>query len=398
MSASFAADPYTAYASLRAQDKPYHWPALDMVMLSRYSDISQIALNKNMVRSLAGFKDPASIVEQKRKDNFHDMPYHERFVQKNLLDSDGADHSRLRKLVFGSFTGAAVKPLEQTIQGYVDNLLAALPHGETIDFIESCAAPFPGLVIGYFLGVPEADAPQLKLWSEQVVSFFDIDRTAEKKAIAEQATKDFHDYLVDLKTERIRAPKDDLISKMIAQEAEGLYGPDEIIATCMLILMAGHGSTIDVLGTGLLTLLKRPDALKTLRQEPEFMPTAIQEMFRFEPPLPFFHRHATQDISIRGHTYPAGTTFGLLYASANRDETMFDNADIFELNRSPNRHLAFGRGAHLCLGNHLARLNMKAMFTTMLTRFEKIELADDDLSFKRGLSIRGLEALPIKVR
>jgi len=397
MSDAFAADPYKIYTLLRERDAPFHWPELDMVMLSRYSDVSQIAVDKTMVRSLVGHRDASVIAQQKRKDNFHDMPYHERFVQKNLLDSDGPEHDRLRKLVFGAFTGTAIKRLESVIQNYVDHLLNALPREQTIDFIDGCAAHLPGLVIGHFLGVPETDAPKLRLWSEQVVAYFDVDRAPEKKTIAEAAAKTFHDYLLNLKSDRIRNPKNDLISQMIMQEAEGLYGPDELISTCMLILMPGHGSTIDVLGTGLYTLLKHPESLEELREAPASLPTAIQEMFRFEPPLPFFHRHATRDISLRGHNYPAGTTFGLLYASANRDEAIFKNPNGFDITRQPNRHLAFGRGAHLCLGNHLARLNMKVMFATLLTRFDNIELAASTVEFKQGLSVRGLKALPIKL-
>lgn len=397
MSEAFAADPYISYRLLREKDAPYYWPQLDIVMLSRYSDISEIALNEKMVRSLVGYKDPSVIAEQKRKDNFHDMPYHERFVQKNLLDSDGPHHNRLRKLVFGAFTGTAVKSLENAIQGYVDSLLDSLPNSYNVDFIDSCATHLPGLVIGHFLGITEEDARQLRLWSEQVVAYFDVDRTAQKKQIAETAVKAFHDYLVDLKAQRLRTPKNDLISKMIEQETKGLYGPDEVISTCMLILMAGHGSTIDVLGTGLYTLLKNPDSLQALRHDLSAIPTAIQEMFRYEPPLPFFHRHATQDVSLRGHNYPAGTTFGLLYASANRDADIFETPDHFNIRRHPNRHLAFGQGAHLCLGNHLARLNMKIMFTTLLARFDTLELATDHVDFKPGLSVRGLKALPIKL-
>lgn len=394
LSADFAADPYAVYRKMREEEAPYHCPNLNMVMLSRYSDVSQIATDPGMVRSLKRYRTPSEFEAEKRSAGFDNMPFHERFVQTNLLDTDGPEHGRLRRLVMGSFTKRAVARIETDIQTYVDHLLSACPTGEPFDFIEHCAAPLPGLVIGRFLGIPEDDAPLLRQWSEDVVAYYDVDKTPEKKRKAEAAVHAFHDYLVALKSERSLAPKDDLLSTIIVQEADGLFRDDELIATCMLILMAGHGSTIDVIGTGLHTLLTHPQALTDLRNDPSLVPTAIEEMFRFEPPLPFFHRHATREIMIRGHSYPEGTTFGLLYAAANRDETAITEADIFDIRRQPNRHLAFGRGAHLCLGNQLARLNMRVLFSELLVRFGWIELTGE-IRFKRGLSARRLETLQI---
>ncbi|MEM1318525.1 MAG: cytochrome P450, partial [Pseudomonadota bacterium] len=227
--------------------------------------------------------------------------------------------------------------------------------------------------------------------------FFDVDRSAEKKELAETATRAFYHYLDDLMVERTRAPKDDLISKMLVDERAGHYTPDEFISTCMLLLMAGHGSTIDVLGSGLHTLLKHPDAMMALRADRALLPTAIQEMFRYEPPLPFFHRHALEDVTIRGQHFPAGNTFGLLYGAANRDPTQFERADTFDIYREPNRHLAFGMGAHLCLGNHLARMNMRVIFEELFQRTSAIELATDTVIYKPGLSVRGPKSLPVRM-
>lgn len=396
-SVAFAADPYAVYAQMRGQDAPYYWPDLDMVLLSRYADVSQIAVNSAMVRSLKGVRSDAELKAEKRKSGFADMPFHERFVQTNLLDTDGAEHDRLRRLIFGAFTGRGVKPLETFIQAYVDALLSNTPHGLSFDFIEHVAAPLPGLVIGRFLGIPERDAPQLRQWSEDIVSYYDVDKTPEKKAKAEAAVKAFHDYLIGLKRERCASPKDDLISQMIIQETDGLFRKDELIATCMLILMAGHGSTIDVIGTGLNSLLNHPDALQDLRDDRSVLPSAIEEMFRYEPPLPFFHRHATEAVTLRGHKFPAGTTFGLLYSAANRDENAFPDANAFNIRRAPNRHMAFGRGAHLCLGNQLAKLNMRILFNALCSRFHVMEFAGN-VTFKPGLSTRGLKKLPLIVK
>jgi cytochrome P450 len=322
------------------------------------------------------------------------MPYHQRFVQFSLLDSDGEIHQRLRGQLFKSFTAKNLAGLEEAIQDFVDQLINRLQHKQKIDFVADFAAHIPGYVIGLLLGTPAEDCTQLREWSEKIVQYFDVDRSNQRKQIAETATQEFYQYLLDLKQQRIEKPENDLISRMIKDQALGYYSDDEFISTCMLILMAGHGSTIDVVSSGMHTLLKFPATMQRLRDDLSLLPNAIQEMFRYESPLPFFHRHVLKEVQIRGHHFPAGTTFGLLYGAANRDPLQFENPDQFNIDRTRNRHLAFGRGVHLCLGNQLARLNMKIIFTTLLHRFSDFELIDEP-NYKPGLSIRGPQSLNI---
>lgn len=397
LSKEFTENLYAVYRQMREQDEPYYFAEQDMFLLSRYEDVFKIATNLNMVRSLEGLESEEQARERQVRANWHDMPYHERVVQFSLLDSNGETHRRLRKQVFGSFTARSISGLEPVVQAFVDRLIAGFKDRGEIEFIEDFAAHVPGYVIGHLLGAPEEYSNQLRLWSEQVVQFFDVDRSEEKKQIAEVATREFFEFLSELKKQRLKNPKDDLISKMIIDEQNGLYTEDEFISTCMLILMAGHGSTIDVLGSGMHTLLKNPDAMGRMRNEPDIIPTAIQEMFRYEPPLPFFHRHALEDVTIGGREFPKGTTFGLLYGAANRDPNQFENPDTFQIDRTPNRHLAFGLGAHLCLGNHIARQNMKVIFETLLREFKGLELVDEHVVYKRGLSVRGVEALNVRL-
>lgn len=398
LSETFSKDPYRVYQDLRESGEAYYFKTQNMWLLSRYQDVSTIACHPKMVRSLDGLETEAQAKARQKSANWHDMPYHERVVQFSLLDSDGDIHRRLRKQIFGEFTARSITHLENVVQDFVDGLLDELQQRSEIEFIEDFAAHIPGYVIGHLLGAPEQDCPQLRLWSEQIVQFFDIDRSDEKKRIAENATREFYHYLEDLRAAREQKPQDDLISKMIVDERDGRYTRDEFISTCMLILMAGHGSTIDVLGSGLHTLLKNPQCMDELRKNPDLMPTAIQEMFRYEPPLPFFHRHALEDVYVAGQHFKKGTTFGLLYSSANRDPDQFEQADTFMMTRNPNRHLAFGQGAHLCLGNNLARLNMKVIFNTLLRKFSDIQLVDENVIYKRGLSVRGPVALNISWR
>ena len=390
---AFAADPCAHYATLR-QTAPVWFPPTSMWLLARHADIARVATDPAMVRSLDGLATSAEAAAQQERENFHDMPFHERFVQTSLLDSDGPKHRRLRREVFGAFQARNLEALRPAIEAFVDERLTAVRGAGEIDFVADFAAHIPGHVIGLFLGVPAEDAPRLREWSETVVRYFDIDRMAEKKAAAEAATREFAHYLEDLVAERRAHPRDDLISRMIEAERSDAYEGDELIATAMLILMAGHGSTIDVMGSGLHLLLLHPQALADLRAGAD-LDTAIQEIFRYEPPLPFFHRHALEDCKVAGREFPRGTTFGLLYASANRDPAVFDRPDTFDIHRSPNRHLSFGQGAHLCLGNALARINMRAVFERLIGCDLRLEA--DDIPYKPGLAVRGPERLPVSV-
>jgi len=396
LSDAFAQDPHPFYEALRAQEGLTWFDDFDVFLAARFDDVTQIVQHDKMVRSLDHVASLEEIAEQKRAQNWHDMPHHSRFVQFSLLDSDGAVHDRLRKQVFKLFTPVMVGKLRDDIQRYVDHLFDGLSDRDEIDFVEDLATHVPGHIIGRVLGVPDEDCPQLRIWSENIVQFFDIDRSDERKALAETNTTEFYHYLLELKAARAADPKDDLLSLMIEAERVGQMSHDEFISTAMLILMAGHGSTIDVLGSGMHALLNFPDEMQRLRDDPSLMKTAVQEMFRYESPLPFFHRYCTEDVEICGKSYPRGTKLGVLYGSANRDPKQFPDADRFDAGRTPNWHIAFGRGAHFCLGNHLARLDMDIIFSTLLKRYRAIELSEPDVRYKRGLSVRGPEALKIR--
>ncbi len=397
LSESFARDPYAAYAQLRDLPEPFFYSAVDSWMLTKASDVEAVALNKTMLRSRDHLLSEAERKDAQRKMNWHDMPHHERFVQTNLLESEGETHARLRKLVFREFTAAMIARQRDTIQAFVDQLLDGLNDRDEFDFVEDFAAHVPGHIIGRVIGVPDVDCPQLRVWSEQVVRFFNVGCDDNDKQIAERATKEFYDYLLTLVDARRKAPEEDLMSRMVEHRDAGRMSEDELVATTMLILMAGHGSTIDVLGSGMHALLRFPDQHQKLRDDPGLINLAVQEMFRFESPLPYFHRFATEDTEVGGRMFKAGTRFGVLYGAANRDPERFENADQFDVTRSPNRHIAFGGGTHFCLGNHLARLDMDVIFTTLNERFASIELVEEPI-YKPGLSVRGPFTLDVAVR
>ncbi len=395
-SPEFSADPYRVYAELRTLETPYYFEAEDIYLLSRFNEVESVARNPVMVRSADSFLSREDIAHQQRLANWHDMPNHERFVQFSLLDSDGPVHDRLRRIVMKHMSRRFVESQREMIRGFVTNKMNELRDQDEIDFITDVACHIPGHIIGSVLGVPAQDCGQLRIWSENVVQFFDINRTEAHKALAESATTEFYHYLADLIQQREAAPRDDLVSALIRERDAGEMSETELISTCMLILMAGHGSTIDVLGSGMLLLLNNPTQMQKLKAQPELLPSAVQEMFRMESPLPYFHRFASEPVTVMGQSYPTGTRFGLLYGAANRDPDAFPEADRFLIERSPNRHIAFARGAHLCLGNHLSRIDMEEIFAALLAQTRQIELMQQPV-YRPGLSTRGMDHLKLKL-
>ena len=271
-----------------------------------------------------------------------------------------------------------------------------LPQGR-IDFVADLAGQLPAQVIGRLIGTDPALARQMTDWSEDVVSYFDVtNRTDSRKAKAEDATRRFHDLLQDLCAARRAQPQQDLTSALIAASDQGLLSRDELISTIMQLLHAGHGSTVDAMGKGMDALLRHPDQMARLRDDPGLIPQAVQEMFRFAAPLPFFHRYASEDLTVCGQDWPQGTRFGLLYAAANRDPAAFNDPNRFDIGRKPNLHLAFGAGPHVCLGNNLARLTMETLFTQLLARTADIVAAGPAV-WKTGLQAHGPLSLPVSL-
>ncbi len=385
------------YAQLRSHAAPVYHDTLDAWLLASYADVDAAARNPAMVRTEDVFRDAAELARERAAGKAA-MPNHARYVRVSLLDSDGAVHRRLRRLLVGEFSRAAVQRYRPVMEDHLGQLLDACLEQREFDFVNDLAGEVPGYIIGHVLGVPPADCPQLRVWSREIVQFFDADRTEAHARLAETATTAFAAYLSDLIAARRARPQGDLLSMLAAAQKRGELDETELISTAMLVLMAGHGSTIDALGTGLLALLQHPDEMVRLRRQPELMPGAVQEMFRYEAPLGYFHRFASMPVAMAGQRFPAGTKFGLLYGAANRDPAQFADADRLRVDRSPNRHVAFGRGAHLCLGNNLSRLDMEIFFDLLLARTADIQCMVTDPVYKRGIVERGLVALPVVVQ
>ena len=399
-SAEFARDPYPVYTHLRRECPVYYHESWDAWLFSRYEDIRTLVLDERLGRTMDHVMSPEEVAADRASRDWEAAPNHSRYVKVSIIDSEGELHDRLRKAVFRLFTPARVSDLRGFIQRLIDRQIDALGLVGDFDFIEDLVAPVPGFVIGETLGVPARERPRLRTWSENIVQFFEPERTVAHRELAEQATTEFAAYLEALVAQRRERPGCDLLSEMIAWRDGGVrLSHDELLSTAMTILMAGHGSTIDAASNGMLALLRHPEQVAALQADPGLMPTAVQEMFRYDAPLPYFHRYALDDMEYRGRSFAKGAKFGFLYASANRDEAWFAAPDTFDIRREPNRHLAFGGGVHHCLGSHLARLNMEIMFNTVLRRLPGLSLAvaEDDLQWKPGIQSRGLVRLPVVV-
>lgn len=395
--AEFAANPRAAYEELRRAGPYYHEP-LDMWMLSRHQDVTRIAVHPKMLRSVKGFVPDHQYRAMQRQMQFDNMPFHERLVQSNLLDMDGPAHQALRKIIFGWFTKAAISHQESSISALADRYLDRIIPGQSFDFVQMIAASFPGYVVGAFIGVPQEDVVRLGRWSEDIVSYYDIDKTLSGKAKAEAAAEKFYHYFRAINRAKAVTNSQSLLAILKSQTQDAKVSEDEFISLAMLIFMAGWGSAGDVMGSGLHLLITHPAALAALKADGALMSNAVQEILRYETPLPFFHRHAIEDINLGGRDFKAGTTFGLLYGAANHDPQAVSEPEIFDIYRSPNRHLSFGHGAHLCLGNQLARLSLGVMFSKLLQRFQSFELETEDVVYKSGLSARGPSALLVTLK
>lgn len=391
----FARDPYAVYSRMREDFPVYYHKGWDMHLFSTYEDISTLVNDPRLVRTLDHEMTADEMASKRERENWQATPNFSRYVRVNILDSEGELHDRLRRLVFRVFTVKRVSLLRNFVQHLVDERIRDVIDYGKMDFIEDFVAPIPGAVIGKLLGVPEQDRHMLRDWSEKIVQFYEPEKTEEDTQKAEEASGEFADYLINLAEHSHQNPEQDLISELVAAESEGQINRDELISTCMIVLMAGHGSTIDVSGNGMLALLQHRQQMEKLQAQPSLIQTAVQEMFRYDSPLPFFHRFMLEDMEYKGYKFNKGTKIGVLYGSANRDPAQFLNPESFEIERQPNRHLAFGTGLHFCLGNHLARLNMDVMFTSLLQNFSSLSLECEQPEFRVGLASRGLKSLPV---
>jgi cytochrome P450 len=331
-----------------------------------------------------------------------------RLLSRSIISLDPPDHTRLRKLVQPSFTGRGMQALRGNIQQVADDLLDeaerdASERGEAapdrrMELIEAFAYPFPVTVISDMLGIPREDRETIRGWTENLLSA-DRLRGREIDEKTRAGLREFIDYLQDLFERKRRAPTDDMISRLVHAEEDGdVLDEDEVLATVFLMFLAGHVTTVNLVGNGVVALLTHPDQLAKLKADPELAKGVVEETLRYWGPVDFIGRRiAREDVEVGGTVIPSGEQATVSLASANRDPARFANPDVFDITRADaNRHVAFGKGIHVCLGAPLARVEGQVAFGTLFRRFPELRLAVPAEEVRWGASfLRGFARLPV---
>ncbi|MDY0815389.1 cytochrome P450 [Kitasatospora purpeofusca] len=394
-SAAFVAHPYDAYAELRAQGPATYFEATDQWLVPRYADVGALLRDRRLGRT---YTHRFSHQEFGRPGP---DPAHEPFHTLNdngLLDLEAPDHTRIRRLVSKAFTPRMVESLRPTVRRLADELVDELLAAGGGDLIAAVAEPLPVAVIAEMLGIPESDRHLLRPWSADITGMFELNPTEETARRAVTASTEFSDYLRALIRDRRTAPGTDLISALIqAQEGSDALSEQEMVSTCVLLLNAGHEATVNTTGNGWWALFRNPAELARLRADVDgLLPTAVEELMRWDTPLQMFERWVLEDIEIGGVTVPRGAEVALLFGSANRDPDRFTAPDRLDLGRSDNPHITFGAGIHFCLGAPLARLELTESYGTLLRRAPGLHLVREP-EWRPGYVIRGLEELLAEV-
>ena len=392
VSAEFKATPFPFLATLRASEPVYRTTLPDKTpvwLLTRYEDVNALLRDERFPKN----RRTALTPEQLRKLPW--VPPMFRPLERNMLDLDGADHTRLRALVHKAFTPRLVERMRGRVQTLADELLERVSRRGEMDLIADYALPLPMTIITEILGVPTADRHKFHRWSKAVVSLSSPNPTLR----VVPSVWMFVRYLRRFFKVRRRDPREDLASALIqAEEAGDKLSEDELLAMVFLLLIAGHETTVNLIGSGVLALLEHPDQMDKLRGEPALMKAAVEELLRHTAPVFMTtERYAREDVTLRGVTIPRGEmTLGVI-GSANRDETVFENPDTLDIAREPNRHLSFGQGIHFCLGAPLARMEAQIAVGTLLRRMPglRLKVSPDSLRWRPSMILRGLAALPV---
>ena len=388
------ANPYPMYISLRAED-PVQWSELmESWILTRYDDIVAVLADSRFSADRRQAQNRYAQQAQKIAEEFGAFGR-----TQTMLTSDPPLHTRLRKLVSKAFTPRMVEGLLPRIQEIVDDRLDAVQEAGRMDIIQDLAYPLPVIVIAEMLGIPPQDRDQFKLWSDEIILTLNGPLTSPD--MLERARKSAHElteYFRGVIEERRKEPGSDLISGLIAAEEQGqILSEDEMLTTAMLLLVAGNETTTNLIGNGMLALLRNPDQLRKLRDDPSLIQTAIEELLRYDGPVQATGRVATEDMEIDGHPVQKGQVAFCVLGAANRDPAKFENPDQLDVTRHPNEHVAFGDGIHFCLGAPLARAEGQIALRTLLRRFPDLSLETDNLQWGGTFILRGLKGLPISL-
>jgi cytochrome P450 len=387
-------DPYPVYEELR-EKAPYHRDQFGAPVFTRFADCEAILRGPNVSSDFRNSTEFEKLQAEGQMPSMIDSIDEGR----PFLFLDPPDHTRLRGLVSKAFTPRVVESLRPRVQELVDNLLDQAIERGSLEIIEEFAYPLPVVVISEMLGVPAEDHEQFKGWSKTLARALDPEFMSTDADIQERmlAFMEFSQYFFGLFAARRAEPRDDLITALVqVHEAGDKLTESELLSTCILLLVAGHETTVNLIGNGALALLRNPDQAELWRNDPSLTRTAIEEFLRYDPPVQLTGRVALSDLDIGGHPVAKGEQAILLIGSANRDPDQFPDADRLDITRTDNRHLAFGFGIHHCLGAPLARIEGQLALKGFVERLPKAQLAVDQPEYKENVVLRGLASLPVE--
>ena len=391
---SFRSDPYPVYRRLR-EDAPVHHSPLGFYVLTRYEDCANLLRDPRVSND---FTNSTAAVEEAAKQGI-DLEQLAAEGTRPFLFMDPPDHTRLRSLVSKAFTPRVVEGLRPRAQQIVDRLLdAAVARGE-VDVIADLAYPLPVTIISEMLGVPAEDHEVFQGWSREMARSLDPDFVLPADVLErrQKAGDEFTEYFRALIAKRRLDLRNDLVSALIAAEDGGeTLSENELLSTCILLLIAGHETTVNLIGNGMLALLRHPDQMALLREDPSLIKSAVEELLRFDPPVQLTGRTAKEDIPLSAGVLPKGQQAIMLLGAANRDPLQFVEPDRLDLAREDNRHLAFGMGIHFCLGAPLARIEGQIAIGEMAQRLGSPELMVAEPEYKENVTLRGLASLPVR--
>jgi hypothetical protein len=386
--AAFLDDPYPWYAALRAHD-PLHALEGGGVFLSRYED------------ALAVYRAPQASSDKRAEfsPKLGDSPLYEHHTT-SLVFNDPPLHTRVRRIIMGAVNQKAIARMEANVARLVDALLEQMAHKGQVDFIDEFAARIPIEVIGNLLCIPHEERGPLRGWSVAILSGLEPKLSPETFAAGNRAVTEFIDYLKGLVAARRKAPGDyetDVLTRLIQGEKDGeTLTEKELYHQCIFLLNAGHETTTNLIGNGVRALLDNPAQLERLRADAALVPTAVEEMLRYDGPIQLNNRRLGAPLALRGGTLPAGTLITIGIGAANHDPAQFAEPGRFDAGRKPNRHLAFGQGDHVCVGMNVARMEGRIALSRLLGRFKRIELAGTPERDRR-VRFRGFRKLPVRV-
>lgn len=396
----WATNPFPLYADLR-QRAPVHRNALGFWVFARHADCLALLRDRRTSADDA-YIDPERLSAEFRFGSGADDP--EVTAMRDMrpfLFRDPPDHTRLRGLVSKAFTPKVVESLRARTQQIVDELLDTAFEADRVDLLESFAYPLPVRIICDMLGVPVADQDRFKSWSTSLARGLDPDFLLTGDAIKDRddAVMQFAQYFFELLAERRRSPGDDLLSRLVEVEDDGgVLSEAELLSTCILLLVAGHETTVNLISGGTLALLRHPDQLERFRTDPEVTRSGVEEMLRYVSPVQLTGRAMIEDIEIAGVTLRAGDFVMVLIASGNHDADQFPDPERFDVGRTSNNHLGFGFGIHHCLGAPLARMETQVALTSLVRRAPDLAVTVDEPTYKTNVVLRGMESLPVAMR